>query len=72
MSNITNPGGIGGKRVNPNIVCIGCRFAYGNPPFEDSPFKSNCEIYPIAGGQDKPNDVYFDGAKCPYRLEKKK
>ncbi len=72
MSYTKEPQVFGGKRVNPNIVCIGCRFAYGEPPFEDTPFKSYCEMYPRAGVEQKPNDVYFDGAKCPYRLEKKK
>lgn len=70
MSNLTNPGGFGGKRVNPNIVCIGCRFAYGEPPFEDTPFKSNCEIYPNSSGEIKPNEIYFDGEKCKYRVDK--
>lgn len=71
MSYTKEPQVFGGKRVNPSIVCIGCRFAYGEPPFADTPFKSNCEMYPNEIGVIKPNDVYFDGAKCPYRLEKK-
>ncbi|MEG0377204.1 MAG: hypothetical protein RR581_06170 [Eubacterium sp.] len=71
MSNLSNPGGFGGKSVNPKIVCIGCRFSYGEPPFADTPFKSNCKIYPNESGEIKPNNVYFDGGPCPYRLPEK-
>ncbi|SEA05772.1 hypothetical protein SAMN04515656_10335 [Eubacterium aggregans] len=70
MAYTKEPQVFGGKHVNDNIVCIGCRYAYGEPPFEDTPQKSNCEMYPDYSGETKPNDVYFDGAPCPYRLEK--
>lgn len=55
----------GCAKINPKW-CKSCRFAHGNPPFEDLPEKAYCQIYTRADGEAKPPEVYYDGAKCEY------
>lgn len=56
--------------INPRM-CKTCRFAHGDPPFEDMPEKSYCMIYSRANGEQKPHEVYYEGAECEY-YEKQK
>ena len=58
---------LGAVGVNKDIACVGCIFARGSTPFDDTPYKSNCAIYSVESGKIKPNDVYFDGKPCKYR-----
>lgn len=60
----------GCNKINPRM-CKTCRFSHGEPPFEDSPMKSNCMIYSRDSGEEKPPEVYFDGGECEY-YEKQK
>lgn len=55
----------GCRRINPKW-CKTCRFARGEPPFEDAPEKGHCMIYSRGEGESKPDDVYFDGAECEF------
>lgn len=55
----------GCRKINP-AYCRSCRFANGQPPFEDGPEKAYCMIYSRAEGEAKPEDVYYDGARCDY------
>ena len=48
--------------VHSDIVCKGCIFA-------KDPQSSYCEVY-HEGYKDKPNNIYFDGEPCKYRIEK--
>ena len=61
---------LGAVGVNETIACIGCIFAKGSTPFDDTPYKANCAIYSVESGKDKPNEVYFNGASCKYRRDK--
>lgn len=67
MGNVTEPLHIGCTHPNP-VYCRRCAFAHGEPPFEDTPMKSNCIMYPYLEGcgTDKPNSVYFDGEECQF------
>ena len=47
-------------------VCHTCKYAFGLPPFEDAPDKSNCEMFPRDEGERKPASVMYDGGECPY------
>ena len=58
---------IGVVSVNNSIVCVGCIFANGSTPFDDTPYKSNCAVYSRESGRNKPNAIYFDGKPCKYR-----
>lgn len=64
-SNLQTPDGFGCKPINPKW-CKTCRFSKGEPPFEDTPEKSNCMIYSHEDGEEKPPEVYFDGGECEY------
>jgi hypothetical protein len=55
----------GGKPINPHW-CKTCMFARGAPPWADTPEKAYCKIFERDTGQQKPPDVYFDGAQCEY------
>lgn len=55
--------------VHPEIVCIGCRYSHGEPPFADLPKKAYCKIYRREDGVEKPSEVYFDGKPCEFREE---
>lgn len=61
---------LGIASVHKDIVCIGCIFARGSTPLDDTPYKSNCAIYSVESGKIKPNEVYFDGKPCKYRRVK--
>lgn len=67
MGNLDSDELFGGRHVHPDIVCIGCMFSHGDPPFADSPQKSYCKVYRREDGMMKPKDVYFDGAPCEHR-----
>lgn len=43
-------------------TCEGCIFAYGDTPFDDTPDKGSCAIYPYPST--KPDSVYLDGGEC--------
>lgn len=62
-SNLQEPFYPGCKPINPKW-CETCTYAHGEPPFADLPNKAYCMIYTRESGISKPNDVYFDGAKC--------
>jgi len=47
-------------------ACQSCKHAFGLPPFEDSPDKSNCEMFPFDEGENKPASVMYDGGECAY------
>lgn len=64
-SNLQTVDSFGCKPINPKM-CRTCRFSRGDPPFEDSPEKSNCMIYSREDGEEKPPEVYFDGGDCEY------
>lgn len=51
--------------INPK-ACRSCRFAKGEPPFEDAPEKAYCMIYSRDEGEAKPPEVYYDGKQCEY------
>ena len=55
----------GCRRINPKY-CMTCRFARGEPPFEDAPEKGRCMIYSREEGESKPDEVYFDGQPCEF------
>jgi len=55
--------GIGGTQAT-NKACQKCRWAHGEAPFEDTPMKGSCIMYPHKNGEVKPNDVSYKGAKC--------
>lgn len=55
----------GFKSCNP-VACRTCRFSHGDSPFENAPEKSYCMIYSRENGEQKPPDVYYDGAECEY------
>ena len=46
--------------------CRTCANAHGEAPWADNPAKSYCLAYTRASGFQKPSDVYFDGADCPF------
>lgn len=52
--------------VHPEIVCTGCRYSHGEPPWADLPEKSYCMVYRREDGIDKPRDVYFEGKPCEF------
>ena len=53
--------------VHREIVCIGCRYSHGEPPFADMPKKSNCVVYRNEDGVMKPKEIYFEGKPCEFR-----
>ena len=65
MSNLSEPLAFGAIRATCE-ACQTCKHAFGLPPFEDSPDKSNCEMFPFDEGEDKPASVLFDGGSCRY------
>lgn len=65
QSNLQQPETFGCRKINP-AFCRSCRFAKGQPPFEDGPEKAHCLIYSREEGEQKPEDVYYDGARCDY------
>lgn len=69
-SNLQTSENFGCKPINPKM-CMTCRFAHGKPPFEDAPEKSYCMIFSRDDGEQKPPDVYYEGADCEY-YEKQK
>jgi hypothetical protein len=52
-------------QINP-AWCKKCLFSHGEPPFEDAPEKKWCEIYRYNNGEQKPHEVYFEGAECEF------
>lgn len=48
--------------------CEGCRFAYGDTPFNNAPDKCSCEIYQYP--KTKPDSVFLDGGSCRYYKSK--
>jgi hypothetical protein len=57
---------MGGRHVSENIVCKTCMFRFievGGRKV-DIPSGSACEIFEYP--DDKPHDVYFDGAECEF------
>ena len=57
---------VGGyKPINPK-KCKTCRFSHGDPPFEDAPEKIHCMIFSREEGEQKPPEVYYEGADCEY------
>lgn len=69
-SNLQTSENFGCKPINPKM-CKTCRFAHGKPPFEDAPEKRYCMIFSRDDGEQKPPDVYYEGAECEY-YEKQK
>lgn len=69
-SNLQTPEGFGCRKINPKM-CRSCRFSHGDPPFEDAPEKSYCMIYSRDSGEQKPPDVYYEGAECEYYKKQK-
>lgn len=70
MSNLNTTETFGVKRVHPDIVCKGCKYANGEKPFADMPTKMYCMVYDRESGHRKPTDVYYDGKECRYFKEK--
>lgn len=54
----------GTRGINP-ICCEDCKFN------EENFKKANCAIYGKVIYGDKPDDVYYDGADCQYKVKKK-
>ena len=50
-------------------ACMTCALANGEPPWADSPLKSYCIAYPRELGEQKPPDVYYEGADCSEYVE---
>lgn len=46
--------------------CKTCAHSHGKSIFENDPSKSYCEVYTRESGIQKPDNVYFDGAKCDF------
>lgn len=46
--------------------CKTCANAHGPKPWADKAEKAYCLAYTRASGFQKPSDVYFDGADCPF------
>ena len=57
MSNLNTNETFGVKRVHPDIVCKGCKYANGKKPFADMPTKMYCMVYDRESGHRKPTDV---------------
>lgn len=49
--------------------CKTCANAHGPKPWEDKPEKAYCMAYTRKSGFQKPADVYFDGADCPFYVK---
>lgn len=60
--------GWGCATVNPK-ACRTCALRFGEPPYADSPEKSNCVAYPYESGRMKPDAVYFGGKDCAYYVK---
>lgn len=71
QTNLQQPETFGCRKINP-AFCRSCRFSKGKPPFEDGPEKAYCMIYSREEGEAKPEDVYYDGARCDYYERDKK
>lgn len=67
MSNLDTNELFGGKHVHDNILCVGCRYAHGNPPLADAPNKSYCKVYRREDGIMKPGAVCFGGGTWKFR-----
>lgn len=50
-----------------DIVCVGCKYSHGDPPFADLPKKAYCKVYRREDGIMKPKEVYFEGKPCEFR-----
>lgn len=58
---------LGTKTVDPDkIVCRTCLYKNEGQTKYPHYTKSFCGIYTANSGRDKPNDVYFDNADCPF------
>ncbi|MDR1659788.1 MAG: hypothetical protein LBR94_05545 [Desulfovibrio sp.] len=57
---------MGGRHVSENIACKTCLFrpCEMNGEKLDRASTANCQIYEYP--EDKPDEVYFDGAECEY------
>lgn len=64
-SNLQQNDVFGCKAINPK-KCKTCRFSHGDPPFEDAPEKMYCMIFSRDEGEQKPPEVYYEGADCDY------
>ena len=53
------------RKINP-AYCRSCRFSGGCPEEE------HCKTYSKASGEAKPENVYYDGARCDYYEKGKK
>lgn len=67
MGNLSTYEVFGGKHVHKEIVCKGCKYAHGEPPWADRPTKGYCKVYRRVDGLQKPDDVYYDGTPCEFR-----
>ena len=52
-------------QINP-AWCRKCLFAHGEAPFEDTPEKRWCEMYRHNNNEQKPSEVYYEGAECEF------
>lgn len=65
MSNLEEP--LVATPVCSDVVCIGCRFAHGEPPWADAPNKAYCKVYRREDGLIKPSSVLFKSVSCEFR-----
>lgn len=70
QNNLHQPEIFGCRPINPKH-CKTCLFSQGKPPFEDGPEKIYCRIYSRDEGEQKPPEVYYEGAECEYHEPRK-